>query len=281
MKKEAVVNGKKLSYIDQGQGPVLLLGHSFLWDSEMWRPQLDTLSKKYRCIAPDLWGHGSSDQLNTNDYSLEDLAKDYLVLLSQLNIETCSIIGLSVGGMWGVEMALIAPERVSALIIMDTYVGPEPQETLTQYLALFEQVEKAGKFPLSIIEKIAPLFFSPKTLTNNPTLIHDLKQSFINFNPENIPSISTLTNTIFKRKDLRNELNKLSSIPCLVLVGSDDVARPPSEAHEMAELMLCDCIEIPNAGHIANLEQPENVTKTIETFLTEHVYDETLCILNE
>ncbi|WP_459782629.1 alpha/beta fold hydrolase, partial [Photobacterium sp. R1] len=51
---------KSISYQDIGQGPVILLGHAYLWDSTMWQHQTAALSQSFRCIVPDFWGHGES-----------------------------------------------------------------------------------------------------------------------------------------------------------------------------------------------------------------------------
>ncbi|MDN6550166.1 MAG: hypothetical protein L0K69_08595 [Enterobacterales bacterium] len=57
------VNDRQMHYIDRGEGFALLLGHSYMFDSNMWAPQIEALSQHFRVIAPDLWGHGKSDQL--------------------------------------------------------------------------------------------------------------------------------------------------------------------------------------------------------------------------
>ncbi|HAH02970.1 MAG TPA: 2-succinyl-6-hydroxy-2,4-cyclohexadiene-1-carboxylate synthase, partial [Vibrio sp.] len=52
------VDNQSMAYLDEGQGPVVVLGHSYLWDSAMWKPQIDALKTQYRCIVPELWSHG-------------------------------------------------------------------------------------------------------------------------------------------------------------------------------------------------------------------------------
>ncbi|MGL5668106.1 MAG: alpha/beta fold hydrolase, partial [Shewanella sp.] len=54
-RKQLNIAGSQLSYLDIGSGPALLFGHSYLWDSAMWAPQIASLSQQYRCIVPDLW----------------------------------------------------------------------------------------------------------------------------------------------------------------------------------------------------------------------------------
>lgn len=61
--------------------------------------------------------------------NLKDYAQHMLALMDHLQIEHFSVIGLSVGGMWGAELALLAPKRVQSLVMMDTFVGLEPEVT--------------------------------------------------------------------------------------------------------------------------------------------------------
>lgn len=91
------IDSQVMHYQDVGTGPVLVFGHSYLWDSEMWAPQIAEFSKNYRCIVPDLWAHGQSGNIPSTTSNLVDYAKDILALLDHLNVENFSIIGLSVG----------------------------------------------------------------------------------------------------------------------------------------------------------------------------------------
>lgn len=116
------LKGHTLHYLDQGKGYPLLFGHSYLWDSHMWRPQIEKLSQNFRCIVPDLWSHGLSEDPPVEEpYPISKMADDYYSLMSNLGIKKFSMIGLSVGGMIGVEMALNHPEAVESLAIMGSY----------------------------------------------------------------------------------------------------------------------------------------------------------------
>ncbi|BBP52187.1 hypothetical protein PHLH3_18130 [Pseudomonas sp. St386] len=97
----SIIDGQPLHYLDQGQGPVVLLGSSYLWDHTMWAPQIEVLSQHYRVIALDLWGHGQSGRLPEGMTSLDDLARQALALMDHLGIDCFNLLGLSVGGMWG------------------------------------------------------------------------------------------------------------------------------------------------------------------------------------
>ncbi|WP_259766239.1 alpha/beta fold hydrolase, partial [Pseudomonas protegens] len=140
----ATLDGQPLHYLDQGQGPVVFLAGSYLWDTSMWAPQIEALSTQYRVIAVDLWGHGQSGPLPQGTASLDDVARQMLALLDHLQIERVTLVGLSVGGMWGARMALAAPQRIDGLVLMDTYLGAEPEPTRQYYFSLFQQIEDSG-----------------------------------------------------------------------------------------------------------------------------------------
>ncbi len=116
-----------ISYLDIGSGPVLLFGHDYLFDNQMWTKQLLDLSQHYRCIVPDLWGHGQSQSLPKACLSLKALAEYHLALMDTLAIEKFSIIGSGIASMWGTELCLLAPTRVHTLTLLSCFLGFEPE----------------------------------------------------------------------------------------------------------------------------------------------------------
>jgi pimeloyl-ACP methyl ester carboxylesterase len=114
------IHGQDLHYLDCGAGFPVLFGGSYLWNAVMWAPQVEGLSSRYRCIVPELWGHGKSGAIPEVPYSRSKLAGDMRGLVDALGLEQFAIVGLSVGGIWGIEMALACPARVRALVLMDT-----------------------------------------------------------------------------------------------------------------------------------------------------------------
>ena len=116
----ATIGGKTMAYLDTGKGFPVLLGHSYLWNAAQWQPQIDLLSRHFRVIVPDLWGHGESDGLPAGTQAIEDLAEHYRALLDTLSIDACHVVGLSVGGMWAEALAQ-SSAAVRKLVLMDTY----------------------------------------------------------------------------------------------------------------------------------------------------------------
>ena len=85
--KTFTVDGKTMSYQDIGCGPVIVFGHNYLWDGQMWAEQVALLSQSYRCIVPDFWSHGCSDSAPASMGNFTDYARHIIALLVELNIE--------------------------------------------------------------------------------------------------------------------------------------------------------------------------------------------------
>ena len=259
----ATIDGQPLHYLDQGQGPVVLLGSSYLWDHSMWAPQIDALSKHYRVIVPELWGHGQSGRLPEGMSSLDDLARQTLELMDHLDIDCFNLVGLSVGGMWGARLALAAPERVQSLVLMDTYVGVEPEPTRLYYFSLFDKIEASGGIPEPLLDIVVPIFFRPG-IDPQSALYQQFRATLAALPTERLKdSIVPLGRIIFGRDDILPRLPGLDAKRTLVMYGDQDKPRPPSEALEMAELIGCSHVLIPEAGHISNLENPEFVNRML------------------
>lgn len=266
----AVIDGKPLHYLDQGTGPAVLLGSSYLWASDMWAPQVEALSQQYRVIVPELWGHGESGALPEQTGSLDDLARQALALLDHLDIAQVNLVGLSVGGMWGARLALQAPERISSLVLMDTYLGAEPDATRQYYFSLFKMIEDAGAIPEPLLDVIAPIFFRPD-IDRDSTLYQGFRKSLQAFSRERLlDSIVPLGRLIFSRADILEQLQRLDADTSLVMCGEQDKPRPPAESQEMAERIGCALRLIPDAGHISSRENPDFVNEALLTFLANH-----------
>ena len=263
MKHFMEIAGRRMAYLDEGQGPVLLFGHSYLWDSAMWAPQIEALKGSYRCIVPELWGHGDSDVLPEGACTLATLARDHLALLDALGIEECVLVGLSIGGMWGVELAHMAPDRIKGLVLMDSFVGLEPQITCERYLGMLAAIELLGSIPAPIIEQVAPIFFD-----NQPDadLLADFKARLAAWPSDKIAAMVAVGRSFVTREDRIDWLEEVT-VPALVMTGCEDKARPVLEGYLMAEVLGCPFKEIPAAGHISSMENPASVNQALGEFL--------------
>jgi pimeloyl-ACP methyl ester carboxylesterase len=265
------IRGQDLHYLDRGSGFPVLFGESYLWDAAMWAPQVERLSNRYRCILPELWGHGKSGAIPEVPYSMSKLTEDMRTLVDALGLEQFAIVGLSVGGIWGLELALDCPERVSSLVLMDTAAGPEPAVTQAQYFGMLDLMEQMGAVPPPLADQVAPIYFAPDTRTRKPTLIEGFRQSLLGIGKDRIASVVALGRAIFSRRSLLDRLGEIRC-PTLVAVGRHDRPRPLPEAEALASSIAGARLEIiEGAGHISNLEQPERVLAMLEDFLSSSI----------
>jgi pimeloyl-ACP methyl ester carboxylesterase len=260
-----------MTYLDLGIGDAVLLGHSYLWDAEMWRPQIEALARRYRVIVPNLWGHGGSGPLPAGTSTTGDLAIQHLALMDRLGIDRFAMLGLSLGGMWGAELAVQQPERVTALALLDTYLGPEPAISRDKYFALIDAIAAAKAIPEPMLDMIVPLFFAPDTEAKTPALPEAFRRKLRGWDVDRLlDSVLPIGRMVFGRRDARGDLRNLP-MPKLVLTGSEDIPRPVHEGRQMAEILDCAFVEIPDAGHISTLETPEPVTERLARFLADSV----------
>jgi 3-oxoadipate enol-lactonase len=120
----AAVNGIEISYTDSGgDGPAVVFSHGFLMDQTMFDRQVSALAPRYRVITWDQRGHG--DTRATGAFTYWDSAADALALLDQLGIQQAVLAGMSQGGFLSLRAALTAPDRVRALVLIDSQAGQE------------------------------------------------------------------------------------------------------------------------------------------------------------
>lgn len=261
------IDGARMSYVDQGQGFPVLLGHSYLWSAAMWQPQIDALSQHFRVIVPELWGHGDSDAPPCTTTDMSALTRQHLALLDALNIPQCHLVGLSVGGMWGAQLAIEHPERVDRLVLMDTYLGAEPEATRQKYFALLDAASAAGHFSDELLDIIVPIFFHAGGQTV-PEIRDQFRADLKASTAESIRhSLDPMGRVIFGRPDLLPQLCAIAGERAIVLCGDQDIPRPPEESNEMARIIGCLAAQIPFAGHISSLENPKVVNDFLLNWL--------------
>lgn len=263
----STLHKKNFNYIDKGEGFPIIFLHSYMCDSQMWMPQINYFKNQYRCIAPDLWSHGKSCPLPQKNYTLEDLVEDVEHFIKKLGLEEYAIVGLSVGGMIAAHLATSAEKKPSAIVLMDTFVGPEPIQAQAKYFSMLDMIEQSNSFPQAILDQLGPTLFSPHTLTHNQSVVDTFISQVSSCPPEQLPGMVALGRAIFSRKSILEKLHKITT-PTLVIAGEDDQPRPPFESQLMAQHIPNAMLEIiPKAGHISNIEQPESVNTKIHSFL--------------
>ncbi|MBO8173268.1 MAG: alpha/beta fold hydrolase [Bacillaceae bacterium] len=190
--------------------PPLLLLHGIGADHKMWAPQIEHYpSNGYFVITPDLRGHGKSSKVDT--LSMTDWIRDLQELLDHLQIESCSVIGVSMGGVIAQQFAVSHPERVQALILCDTFSELttfwEKWLGFSQYLG-FHVFKWLGN----------PLFARLMASAYKPAYAGNARDYFYRKSLEADFSQLILSRKVINRVKLLKHLNKIK-VPVLVLSG--------------------------------------------------------------
>lgn len=261
------VDGSPMVVLEAGRGETVLLGHSYLWSAEMWRPQIEALSRHYRVIVPNLWGHGGSGLLPATTRDMGDLARQHLAVMDAFGIEHFAVCGLSVGGMWAFELACLAPSRVKAMALLDTFIGKEPEPARRRYFDMLDAIAGTGSVPAPILDAVVPMFFAPDIASRRPDLPAQLRAALRDWPRDRLrDSVVPLGRIIFGRRDAMVDAPSLRMLR-IVLHGAADIPRSTEEARRMATALACPLVLLPGVGHISSLEAPQLVVDHLLTFL--------------
>jgi len=261
------IAGSQMEVIQAGQGEPVILAHSYLWDAGSWRAQIRALAQHYQVFAPSLWGHGGSGPLPSGTSSLRDIALQHLHLIDSLGLTRFSLVGHSVGGMWGAELALIAPERMRALALVDSCLKAEPALPRQRYFAMLDILEVAQAVPAAVAAEVAALFFSPDWPDRYPEIVAAFRKRLAGWDVMRlIDSVVPFGRLTFGRRETLTAFSRLA-MPTLVMHGTDDIPRPFEEARHMADVLDCRFIALSGAGHMAPIETSDAVTHGLLDFL--------------
>lgn len=257
---------QRIAYQVSGTGPPVVLGHSFLCSGTMWRHQVPALAERYRVLNLDLRGHGKSGQVAA-PFSLYDAVADVVAVLDEEGIDQAVWCGLSIGGMVAMRAALTCPERVRALILMDTDAGTEVPLAKLKYRAMGAGARLMGLKPF--LGPVAQLMFGPTTHRDRPDLVQELRRELATLH---VPSILHGLDALLRRDSLLDRLDRIR-VPALVVVGAEDRSlKPPVSRRIHERLPDSELVEIPGAGHLSALEQPEAVNRAVLDFLSRRTY---------
>ncbi|MEQ6890271.1 alpha/beta fold hydrolase [Halomonas sp. CS7] len=253
--------GVRIAFEESGTGLPIVLNHSFLCSGAMWRAQVPALASDHRVINVDLRGHGGSGHV-IEPFTLDDAVSDVIAVLDALGIEQAIWCGLSIGGMVALRAALNHPGRVAGLILMDTDAGAETAWHKVKYHAMGAGARAFGFRPL--LPAIVGLMFGATSRRVNRPLVNEWRARFAE---NHVPSMLFCLEALIQRDSMLDRLHEIQ-VPALVLVGKEDRSLPVALSRRIHE-RLPDSIfmVIPEAGHLATLEQPGRVNEAIAGFL--------------
>jgi pimeloyl-ACP methyl ester carboxylesterase len=253
--------GARIGYEVTGSGPTVVLGHSLLCDGRMWEGVVPELLRAHRVVNVDFRGHRRSRA--PAPFTLEELADDWLAILDAEGIERAALCGLSMGGMTAMRLALAHPTRVAALVLVDSNAEPERPRQRLQYRLMAEIVRAFGHVaPLyRVVERI---LFGATARREQPELC---RREIERVREKDPAELYHAVRAVIGRASIERDLGAVRC-PTLVLVGSEDVATPPERSARIARAVPGATLrEIPRAGHLSALEEPDAVARAITEFL--------------
>ena len=255
----ASVNGVTITYHDSGgDGPAVVLSLGYLMDSSMFDPQVAALAPEYRVITWDERGFG--DTKAGGPFGYWDSASDVLGLLDHLGIERAVLGGMSQGGFLSLRAALQAPQRVRALVLIDSQAGLENPEAAPAY----EEMERIWleQGPGPVQDVVASIILGP------PDGTIEYAPWFAKWAAIDRDDTQFAFRCLMDRDDITGRLGEISC-PTLIVHGTADAAIPMERAEAVRDGLAGPVtLEVIEGGtHAANLSHPAEVNAAMLAFL--------------
>ena len=232
----------------QGSGVPLLLTHGFGATAGMWDPNIDALSVDRPVIVWDQRGHGSSDAPDDMDrYSEQISVADMAAILDAAGADRAVLGGMSLGGYLSLAFHLAHPQRVAALVLVDTGPGYRNDAARDKWNAW--------------VERRAQELESGRTRADSSA---ELAQA-VHEHPEGLPRAAR---GVMAQKDARviSSLDGIT-VPTLVIVGAQDTEFLAGADYMHRHIASSRRVVIDDAGHAANMDQPESFNTAVRDFL--------------
>ncbi|MBF6568911.1 MAG: alpha/beta fold hydrolase [Candidatus Binataceae bacterium] len=254
----------KIAYERQGSGPLVVFMHGIGGNRGNWTGQLEHFGRRYCAVAWDARGYGASDD-SPATLKFTDYADDLRRLLDHLKAAKAHVVGLSMGGMIAQDFYGRYSDRVATLSLVDTNsgVGMTSDAFKQDFLARRLEPLERGLTPADTAIENAKALVSPHTPDE---LVAKLRSSLSALRVEPYKqAVRAIMTTNFLK------VHPAIKVPTLVIVGADDRLTTPAQADELAKnISGAQKVVIDRAGHLSNLERPDDFNRALEAFLDRH-----------
>jgi 3-oxoadipate enol-lactonase len=238
-----------------------MLGHGLATHLGLWDDLVGVLTPDFRVLRYDARGHGRSSVPN-GDYTLDNLVDDARRLLEALQIKRTHFVGLSMGGMVALGLALSCPDKVGSIAVCDARA-----QATEEYAAGWDRrigVVREGGLG-ALVDRTLERWFTEEFRATRPDVIADMRRMICGTSPAGYIGCAAA----LKRLDYGAQLGRIN-MPVLYLVGANDLgAPPPAVRAAQAATPRSQYVEIPQAGHMSNVEQPKAFAQAIVRFLSD------------
>lgn len=245
-----------LGVAEQGNGgvPIVFL-HGVGSDKSVWRPQLDHFGSTRRALAFDYPGYGESEAAR-HGTTRDDYVSAILAAMASLGIGKAHVCGLSLGGIVAIAMHAAAPDRCASLIIADSFaVHPDGRGIHDRGAEASRTIGMRG-----LAEARAPLLLGENAAD-------EVRREVVETMARIDPAAFRIGLEAVWLADQRERAAAIG-VPSLVIVGADDKVTPPQLSRELAKAIAGSAMHvIAGAGHLANIEKPDEFNALVEEFL--------------
>ena len=243
-------DGIKIHYEIHGDGPPLILSHGYSSTSAMWQGQIEALSKHHKLIVWDMRGHGQSDYPEApSAYSEALTVGDIAALLDVVGARKAIVGGLSLGGYMSLAFYRAHPERVSALLIIDTGPGFKKDDARAAWNK--RALDTADRFEREGLEVLKSASRERSTVSHRDAR-----------------GLALAARGMLTQRDARViEVLPDIKVPSLVVVGADDTPFLAASDYMAAKIPGAKKAVIPAAGHAVNIDQPQAFIEAVLPFL--------------
>jgi pimeloyl-ACP methyl ester carboxylesterase len=254
------VDGLRIAYERAGAGPPLVLLHGYVGDGPTtWRRQIEALADEFTVVAWDAPGAGRSSD-PPESFGVAGYADCLAGFIRRLGIEEPLVAGLSFGGTLALELYRRHSAIPRTLILASAYAGwagslpaGVAEQRLRQALAL------ADLSPQEFVDALLPTMFSEGT---SPESVDAFGASMLAFHPAGFRAMARAS-----AEDLTDVLPHLR-VPTLLVYGDKDVRAPLTVAEDLhAAISGSALVVLPDAGHVCNIEAPEEFNRAVRNFL--------------
>jgi pimeloyl-ACP methyl ester carboxylesterase len=243
-------DGVRLYYEVHGSGPPLLLTHGYSSTSAMWQGQIAELSKAHTLILWDMRGHGQSDYPeDAAAYSEALTVGDMAALLDEVGVDTAIVGGLSLGGYMSLAFYRAHPERVRALLIIDTGPGFRNGDSRDAWnKRAHETAERFEREGVAVLKSAS---------RERSSVVH-----------RDASGLARAARGMLTQRDAAViETLPHIKVPALVVVGADDTPFLAAADYMAAKIRGAKKVVIPAAGHAVNIDQPKAFIDAVLPFL--------------
>jgi len=259
MKK--IINDLSIYVSGNNESKTILFVHGFPFDHTMWQTQVDEFSKDYKCVSYDIRGLGESPA-GDGQFTMESFVDDLEIILEELKLNRPILCGLSMGGYISLRAVERIQEKFSAAILCDTRSEADNNEGKLKRAAGIKRINKEGLAPF--VKDFITNCFGDDFKQNRKEALQNIIEKSSQFNPVGVKGGLF---AMLSRSDTTTSLGKIN-IPTLIICGEQDTLTPPPVMKEMFhKINKAEFVEIPKAGHMTPIENPQAVNKAIRDFL--------------